>query len=60
MKEALVLVAKAPIEGQVKTRLIGVLTAEEAKQLYVAFLSDTFPMMGSVADERDGLKMGHC
>ncbi len=35
MKEALVLMAKAPIEGQVKTRLIGALTAAEAKQLYI-------------------------
>jgi len=41
LKEALAMMAKAPIEGQVKTRLIGTLTAEDAKQLYVAFLSDT-------------------
>lgn len=60
MKEALVLVAKAPIEGQVKTRLIGDLTAEEAKQLYVAFLSDTFATMEAVADERDDLTLVHC
>lgn len=60
MKEALVLVAKAPIEGQVKTRLIGELTAEDAKQLYVAFLSDTFAMMEAVCDERDDLTLVHC
>ncbi len=60
MKEALVLVAKAPIEGQVKTRLIGALTAEDAKQLYVAFLSDTFAMMEAVCDERDDLTLVHC
>lgn len=60
MKEALVLVAKAPIEGQVKTRLIGVLTADEARQLYVAFLSDTFAMMEAVADERDDVTLVHC
>ena len=60
MKEALVLMAKAPIEGQVKTRLIGPLTAEEAKKLYVAFLSDTFAMMESVVDERDDLRLVMC
>lgn len=60
MKEALVLVAKAPIEGQVKTRLIGELTAEDAKLLYVAFLSDTFAMMEDVCDERDDLTLVHC
>lgn len=60
MKEALVLMAKAPIEGQVKTRLVGVLTAEEAKQLYVAFLSDTFAMMEAVCDERDELRLVLC
>lgn len=60
MKEALVLMAKAPIEGQVKTRLIGALTAAEAKQLYVAFLSDTFAMMESVNDERDELRQVLC
>lgn len=60
MKEALVLMAKAPIEGQVKTRLIGALTAEEAKKLYVAFLSDTFAMMESVVDERDDLRLVMC
>lgn len=60
MKEALVLMAKAPIEGQVKTRLIGALTAEEAKQLYIAFLSDTFALMEEVADERDDLRLALC
>ncbi len=60
MREALVLMAKAPIEGQVKTRLIGALTAEEAKQLYVAFLSDTFALMEAVVDERDDLRLVLC
>lgn len=60
MKEALILVAKAPIEGQVKTRLIGELTVEGAKQLYVAFLSDTFAMMEAVNDERDDLRLVLC
>lgn len=60
MKEALVLMAKAPIEGQVKTRLIGALTAEDAKQLYVAFLSDTFALMEAVMDEREELSLVLC
>src|SRR5436190_20114656 len=52
--------AKAPIEGQVKTRLIGTLTAEDARQLYVAFLSDTFALMEAVMDERDDLSLVLC
>lgn len=60
MKEALVLIAKAPVEGQVKTRLIGPLTAEEAKQLYVAFLSDTFALMEAAMDEREELSLILC
>ncbi|MEP7343153.1 MAG: TIGR04282 family arsenosugar biosynthesis glycosyltransferase [Acidobacteriota bacterium] len=60
MKEALVLMSKAPIEGEVKTRLIGSLTAEDAKQLYVAFLSDTFALMEAVMDERDELSLVLC
>jgi rSAM/selenodomain-associated transferase 1 len=60
MKEALVLMAKAPIEGQVKTRLIGTLTAEDAKQLYVAFLSDTFALMEAVMEEREELSLALC
>jgi len=60
LKEALVLMAKAPIEGQVKTRLIGPLTAEDARQLYIAFLNDTFALMEAAADERDGLSLVLC
>ncbi len=60
MKEALVLMAKAPIEGQVKTRMIGALTAEDAKQLYVAFLSDTFALMEAVMEEREDLSLILC
>lgn len=60
MKEALVLMAKAPIEGQVKTRLIGALTAADAKQLYVAFLSDTFALMEAVMEEREELSLVLC
>jgi rSAM/selenodomain-associated transferase 1 len=60
LKEALVLMAKAPIEGQVKTGLIGTLTAEVARQLYIAFLNDSFAMMETVADERDDLSLVLC
>ena len=60
MKEALVLMAKAPIEGQVKTRLIGALTPAEAKQLYVAFLGDTFALMEAVMDQHDDLSLILC
>src|SRR5215213_4345673 len=60
MKEALVLMAKAPIEGQVKTRLIGAMTAEDAKLLYVAFLGDTFALMEAVMGEREELSLVLC
>ena len=60
MKEALVLMAKAPREGEVKTRLIGALTAEDAKLLYVAFLSDTFTLMEAVMAEREELSLVLC
>ena len=60
MKEALVLMAKAPLAGQVKTRLIGALTAEDAADLYAAFLSDTFVVMEDIADEREGLRLVLC
>lgn len=60
MKEALVLMAKAPREGEVKTRLIGELGAAEAKQLYVAFLNDTVALMEEVMDEREELSLVLC
>ena len=60
MKEALVLMAKAPREGEVKTRLLGALDPEEARRLYVAFLSDTFALMEDVRDEREGLTLALC
>lgn len=60
MKEALVLMAKAPMEGQVKTRLVGALTPLEAKQLYVAFLGDTFALMEAVMEEREELSLVLC
>ena len=39
-QEALIVFAKAPVPGQVKTRLTSVLTEDEAARLYTAFLQD--------------------
>jgi len=60
LKEALVLMAKAPREGEVKTRLFGALSPEEAKHLYVAFLSDTFALMEEMMEEREELSLALC
>lgn len=60
MKEALVVMAKAPREGEVKTRLFGALSPEEAKRLYIAFLSDTFALMEEVMEEREELTLALC
>src|SRR5581483_7217354 len=53
MTEALAVMAKAPVEGRVKTRLIGAPNAATAAELYVAFLSDTCAVMEEVRDERE-------
>jgi len=60
VKEALVLMAKAPLPGQVKTRLVGALTAEDVADLYAAFLSDTFALMEELAEERETLRLVLC
>src|SRR4030095_598701 len=60
LKEALVVMAKAPRGGKVKTRLLGALNPEEARRLYVAFLSDTFALMEDVKEEREGLILALC
>lgn len=60
MKEALVLMAKAPRVGEVKTRLLGALDATAAKDLYVSFLSDTFALMEMVWEARDELQLVLC
>ncbi len=60
MKEALVVMAKAPREGEVKTRLLGALSPAEARRLYVTFLSDTFALMEDVREEREGLSLALC
>ena len=60
MKEALVVFAKAPVVGQVKTRLIGALTPGQATELYVCFLQDTFATMEEVQTEREQLSLVLC
>src|SRR5215471_7097520 len=60
LKEALVVMAKAPREGKVKTRLLGALSPEEVRRLYVAFLSDTFALIEDVKEEREGLTLALC
>jgi uncharacterized protein len=51
IKKAIAVFAKAPIAGQVKTRLIGTLTPEEAKDLYICFLKDTFEFLEELLEE---------
>lgn len=60
MKEALVIFAKAPLIGQVKTRLLGAFTAEQVTELYIAFLRDTFALMEAVQEEREELSLVLC
>ncbi|MBI4715496.1 MAG: TIGR04282 family arsenosugar biosynthesis glycosyltransferase [Nitrospirae bacterium] len=45
-RRALVLFAKAPVPGKVKTRLFPILTPEESAELYGAFVLDTVELMG--------------
>lgn len=60
MKEALVLMAAAPIQGQVKTELFGLLSPDDATELYLAFLNDTIHAMEEIYDERDELSLVLC
>jgi uncharacterized protein len=60
LKEALVLMAKAPREGEVKTRLLGVLSQAEALELYINFLRDTFALMEEVWGDRETLSLVLC
>lgn len=48
MKAALIVFAKAPVPGEVKTRLLEVLAEEEAARLYEAFLYDALEQYGSL------------
>jgi hypothetical protein len=44
MKRGLIVIAKEPVPGQVKTRLCSLWTLEEAAELYRRFLLDTFEL----------------
>ncbi|HIC90401.1 MAG TPA: glycosyltransferase, partial [Anaerolineae bacterium] len=50
MKEALVIMAKAPLPGQVKTRLCPPLSPEEAGRLCRCFLQDIVRLVLQLAD----------
>jgi rSAM/selenodomain-associated transferase 1 len=60
LKEALVVIAKAPREGEVKTRLIGPLSAAEVTEVYANFLRDVFVMAEAVQSERENLQIVLC
>jgi len=47
VKPAIVLFARAPIPGQVKTRLVGRWTPEQVSDLYRAFVLDIWEMLGA-------------
>ncbi|HLG16596.1 MAG TPA: TIGR04282 family arsenosugar biosynthesis glycosyltransferase [Blastocatellia bacterium] len=49
MRHALAVAAKAPRPGTVKTRLLSLLSAEEATELYRCFMKDTIESMESVS-----------
>ena len=49
MRPAMALFARAPVPGQVKTRLIGRWTAEQVSDLYRAFVLDMWEMLGTLA-----------
>jgi rSAM/selenodomain-associated transferase 1 len=48
MRQALVVAAKAPQPGTVKTRLCSLLSSDDATELYRCFLEDTFRVMNRV------------
>lgn len=52
MTQAIVIFAKAPIAGQVKTRLCPPLTSEQAARLYESFLLDTVARACSLSEVR--------
>lgn len=47
-KYAIAVMLKAPIHGQVKTRLIPPLTKEDAAELYTCFIKDIFARIGTL------------
>lgn len=52
----LTVIAKAPIAGRVKTRLVPPLSAEQAAQIAAACLRDTFEAVRSCVDRHDDLR----
>ena len=48
MMEALIVFAKPPVAGRVKTRLYTLLSPDEAAQLYEAFLDDSLDQYRSL------------
>ena len=53
MKPVIIVYAKAPVPGQVKTRLIPKLGADGAARLHHAFVADTLAMANSLAETFD-------
>ena len=50
-QDALIVFAKAPVPGQVKTRLTSVLSEEEAARLYAAFLQDALDQYAALGTD---------
>jgi rSAM/selenodomain-associated transferase 1 len=53
MKPAIALFARAPIPGQVKTRLIGRFSAQQVADLYGAFVLDMWEMLAAFAAQAE-------
>jgi len=53
MRPVLILFAKAPVAGRVKTRLVPPLTYEEAAHLHTAFAADTIDLLQQLRDVAD-------
>ena len=60
MSETLAIMAKAPREGQVKTRLQGALGPRRATALYACMLADTFGLAARARGGRGGLRVALC
>src|SRR5262245_19750983 len=52
--------AKAPREGEVKTRLLGALGPADTLELYINFLRDTFALMEEVWVDRETVSLVLC
>ena len=60
MRETLIVMAKAPRAGEVKTRLAGALGPEGARALYECLLRDTFALAGELRTRRPGVRVALC